>query len=152
AKELAYILADSGTKVCLTDAFFAPVIAQVRDEVGLERVVLIGGGDVPHDDSYEDLLAAAAPEGPDEPEEDDPVILMHTGGTTGPPKGVLLDQRAELLNLYHVAMAWRISSDEVYLHQTPMFHAASMGGIVGVPAEGGTSVIVGLFDPVAVMD
>src|SRR5207247_6509148 len=65
---------------------------------------------------------------------------------------VLLDHRAEMLNLYHVALAWRITSDEVYLHQTPMFHAASMGGIIGVPAEGGLSVILPLFDPVGVMD
>ena len=152
AKELAFILADSGTKVCFTDAFFAKVIDQVRDEVGLEHVVLIGDGDAPHDVTYEDVLAAATPTIPDEPEEEDPVILMYTGGTTGMPKGVLLDQRAELLNLYHVSMAWKIASDEVYLHQTPMFHAASMGGIVGVPAQGGTSTIVPLFDPAAVMD
>jgi long-chain acyl-CoA synthetase len=152
AKELAFILGDSGTKVCFTDAFFANVIAQVRDEVGLEQVVLIGDGDAPHDVKYEDVIAAAAPAIPDEPEEDDPVILMYTGGTTGTPKGVLLDQRAELLNLYHVSMAWKIASDEVFLHQTPMFHAASMGGIVGVPAQGGTSVIVPLFDPAGVMD
>jgi len=151
-KELAFILADSGTKVCFTDAFFAKVIEQVREEVGLEHVVLIGGGDAPHDLEYEALLAAATPTLPDEPEEDDSVILMYTGGTTGTPKGVLLDQRAELLNLYHVSMAWKIEPDEVYLHQTPMFHAASMGGIVGVPAQGGTSVIVPLFDPVAVME
>lgn len=152
AKELAFILADSGTKVCFTDAFFANVIAQVREEVGLDHVVLIGDGDAPHDVTYEDLLAAATPTIPDEPDEDDPVILMYTGGTTGTPKGVLLDQRAELLNLYHVSMAWRIAADEVYLHQTPMFHAASMGGIVGVPAQGGTSVIIPLFDPVGVID
>ena len=150
--ELAFILADSGTKVCFTDAFFAKVIDQVREEVGLEHVVLLGAGDVPHDADFEELLAAANPVIPDEPEEQDPVILMYTGGTTGTPKGVLLDQRAELLNLYHVSMAWRIAADEVYLHQTPMFHAASMGGIVGVPAYGGTSVIVPLFDPVGVMD
>ncbi len=150
--ELAFILADSGTKVCFTDAFFAKVIEQVREEVGLEHVVLLGNGDAPHDADYEELLAAATPVIPDEPEEEDPVILMYTGGTTGTPKGVLLDQRAELLNLYHVSMAWRIASDEVYLHQTPMFHAASLGGIVGVPAQGGTSVIVPLFDPVGVMD
>src|SRR4029079_14377511 len=98
------------------------------------------------------ILAAATPSIPDEPDEEDPVVLMYTGGTTGTPKGVLLDHRAEMLNLYHVALAWRISSNEVYLHQTPMFHAASMGGIVGVPAEGGQSVIVPLFDPVVVMD
>ena len=45
---------------------------------------------------------SATPALPDEPEEDDPVVLMYTGGTTGLPKGVLLDQRAEMLNLYHV--------------------------------------------------
>jgi long-chain acyl-CoA synthetase len=151
-KELAYILADSGTKVCFTDAYFGNVIEQVREEVGLEHVVMMGSGEAAHDADYEELLAAASPVIPDEPEEDDPVILMYTGGTTGLPKGVLLEQRAELLNLYHVALAWQIAPDEVYLHQTPMFHAASMGGIVGVPALCGTSVIVPLFDPVAVMD
>ena len=138
--------------MCFTDAFFASVIEQVRDEVGLDHVVIMGAGDAPHDLDYEELLGAAKPVIPDEPDEDDPVVLMYTGGTTGTPKGVLLDHRAEMLNLYHVALAWRITSDEVYLHQTPMFHAASMGGIVGVPAEGGLSVIVPLFDPVGVMD
>ena len=152
AKELAFILADSDSKVCFTDAFFASVIEQVRGEVGLDHVVMLGSGDAPHDLDYEEILAAATPTIPDEPNEEDPVVLMYTGGTTGTPKGVLLDHRAEMLNLYHVALAWRITSDEVYLHQTPMFHAASMGGIIGVPAEGGLSVILPLFDPVGVMD
>jgi acyl-CoA synthetase (AMP-forming)/AMP-acid ligase II len=151
-KELGFILADSGTKVCFTDAFFAPVINRVREEAGLEHIVMIGDGDAPHDAGYEAVLAAATPALPDEPDEDDPVILMYTGGTTGTPKGVLLDHRAEMLNMYHVAMAWRIGESEVFLHQTPMFHAASMSGIVGVPAVGGVSVCVPLFDPVAVMD
>ena len=152
AKELAFILADSGTKVCFTDSFFGGVIAQVREEVGLQHVVLMGEGDTPHDAGYEGLLAAATPAIPDEPAENDPAILMYTGGTTGTPKGVLLDQRATMLNLYHVALDWRIASDEVYLHQTPMFHVASMGGIVGVPALGATSAMVPMFDPAAVMD
>ena len=77
---------------------------------------------------------------------------MYTGGTTGLPKGVLLDHRAELLNLYHVAMQWRFDEHFVYLHQTPMFHAASMGGVLGLPATGGTSVFVPLFEPGQVMD
>src|SRR5207344_1694651 len=71
AKELAFILADSGTKVCFTDAFFAGVIDQVRKEAGLEHVVMIGSGDAPHDADYEDLLAAATPVIPEEPEEED---------------------------------------------------------------------------------
>lgn len=151
-RELEYILADSGTKVCFTDQFFAPVIDRVRAAAGIEHVVMIGAGDAPHDVAYEDLLAGATPAIPDEPEEDDPVVLMYTGGTTGLPKGVLLDQRAEMLNLYHVLQVWRFSPSDVFLHQTPMFHAASMGGMLGVPAQGGASVFLSLFDPARVLE
>jgi long-chain acyl-CoA synthetase len=151
-KELAFILGDSGTKVCFVDAPFAPLIDAVKDEAGSERVVLIGEGDVPHDLTIEDVVAAGKPVVPDEPDEDDPVVLMYTGGTTGLPKGVLLDQRAEMLNMYHVAVRWGLREEFVYLHQTPMFHAASMGGILGIPASGGLSTFVPLFDPKAVLD
>jgi long-chain acyl-CoA synthetase len=151
-KELAFILGDSGTKVCFVDAPFAELIDSVKDEAGIERVVLVGEGDVPHDLTIEDLIGAGKPVVPDEPDEDDPVVLMYTGGTTGLPKGVLLDHRAEMLNMYHVAIRWNLDDSFVYLHQTPMFHAASMGGVLGIPALGGTSTFVPLFDPKAVLD
>ena len=76
---------------------------------------------------------------------------MYTGGTTGLPKGALLDQRAEMLNLYHIAMTVDLAPGRVYLHHIPMFHAASMGGILGIPAIGGVSVFQPLFEPEAVM-
>ncbi len=150
-KELAYVLKDSGTKVCFVDAWFAGLIDSVRAEAGLEKVVLVGNGDVPHDLKYDELLAAHDPVIPDEGEETDPVVLMYTGGTTGLPKGVLLDQRAEILNAYHVMMTLQFGRDSVNLMQTPMFHAASMFSVLGGPAKGAHSVIVPLFDPKAVM-
>jgi long-chain acyl-CoA synthetase len=151
-QELAFILGDSETKVCFTDAPFAPLVDAVRKDAGIEQVVLIGEGDAPHDLRYEELLDAGRPVVPDEPEEDDPVILMYTGGTTGLPKGVLLDQRATMLNMYHVALRWGLDDSFVYLHQTPMFHVASMGGILGIPAAGGSSTFVPMFEPKAVLD
>ena len=151
AQELTHILTDSATKVCFVDQLFAPLVDAVRSQTAVEKVVLIGGGDVPHDLAYDELLAAGSADTPPEPNEDDPVVLMYTGGTTGLPKGVLLDQRAQMLNLYHVTMAWSFDHNYVYLHQTPMFHAASMGGILGVPAAGGVSTFVPAFEPGAVM-
>ena len=151
--ELEFILRDSGTQVVFTDAFFAPLIDKVRSRATIGRVVLIGAGDVPHDVAYEDVVAAGVPEVPEEPEEDDPVILMYTGGTTGTPKGVLIDSRAAMLDMYKIGMRFPFEQGlHVYLHQTPMFHAASFGGVLVVPAGGGATTYVGLFEPAAVLD
>ncbi len=155
-KELDYILRDSGSEVIFVDAFFAGLVAQAmemsEEPTSIRHVVLIGEGDVPHDIGYEDLLASVEPRVPDEPEEEDQVVLMYTGGTTGLPKGVVLDNRAEVLNLYHVGMVVGFDPEAVYLHQTPMFHAASMGGILGTPTTGGSSVFMPLFDPGQALD
>jgi long-chain acyl-CoA synthetase len=149
SKELEYILRDSGSKVCFVDAAFAPVIAEVQAAAGVEHVVLIGDGDVPHDHKLEHLLEAVTPKIPQEPEEDDPVLLMYTGGTTGLPKGVLMDQRGEILNFYHVKMVFPIDESAIYLQQIPMFHAGSMVAILGIPL-GATTVLMPMFDPAQV--
>jgi long-chain acyl-CoA synthetase len=151
-KELEFILSDSGCQVCFADGFFGAAIDKVRDAAGLEKLVLIGAGDVPHDLAYEDMVSAGQARMPPEPDEDAAGILMYTGGTTGLPKGVVLDHRALMLDVYKVATRWVMNEDYVYLHQTPMFHAASLGGILAVPGTGGVSASVPLFTPDSVID
>ncbi len=158
AAELAYVLHDSGTTVIFTDPVFATLIQKARDEEGakVDKLVIIGGtgDDVNGRDTiaYEDLMAAATPVMPSEPDEQDPVILMYTGGTTGLPKGALLDQRAEVLNLYHVGLQIGLSEKRRFLFQSPMFHAAVVAGVIGIPASGAVSVTIPLFDPELVLD
>src|SRR3954454_4023961 len=55
-KELEFILQDSETTVCFVDQFFAPLVEKVRGETSIDKVVLIGGGDVAHDLSYDAVL------------------------------------------------------------------------------------------------
>jgi long-chain acyl-CoA synthetase len=160
AAELAYVLHDSGTTVIFTDPVFASLIERARDEEGakIDKLVVIGGSAedlVRLGDStvaYEDLVAAGEPVMPPEPEEDDPVILMYTGGTTGLPKGALLEQRAEVLNVYHVGLQIGLPENRRFLFQSPMFHAAVVAGVLGIPASGGASVSIPLFDPELVLD
>jgi len=154
--ELAYIIKDSASEVVFTDFMFAPLVAAARKEMGaddpIRKVVLIGAGDVPHDVTYEALLADASPVMCAEPAETDPVVLMYTGGTTGLPKGVLIEHRAEILNVYHGSMTIPDLRVETYLMQTPMFHAASMVGILASGFHGGRIVFIPLFNPDQVLD
>ncbi len=151
-KELEFILQDSGTKVCFVDAFFAPLIDRVRAATSIEKVILIGSGDVPHDFDYESVLASGRNVIPEEPEEDDAAVLMYTGGTTGLPKGVVIDHRAAILDMYKIAARFPFDHTSVYMHQTPMFHAASFGGVLTIPAIGATTTYVPMFDPVRVLE
>ena len=159
--ELAYVLADSGTNVVFTDPVFGPLIDQARRSEGakVDHIVVIGSSDddgftghVEGTVAYEELLAASEASLPQEPREDDAAVLMYTGGTTGLPKGALLSQRAEALNLYHVGLEIGLAEERRFLFQSPMFHAAVVAGVVGIPASGATSVSVPLFDPGLVLD
>ena len=154
-KELDYIVRDSGTEVAFVDKTFAPAFALAMAIAGdastIRHTVLIDGPgddtDAPCDFRYEDLIAGSEPMLPDEPEETDPVVLMYTGGTTGLPKGVLCNQRAEILNTYHAVMRFPQLSEGTALLQTPIFHAASMVGVIATQTFGGKLVLMPMFDP-----
>ena len=158
--ELAYVLNDSDARVVFTDPVFATLLDRARDEEGakIDKLVIIGGevgdGITGRDGDtlgYEELLAAGEPVMPPEPEEDDAAVLMYTGGTTGLPKGALLQQRAEVLNVYHVLFEIGLREERRFLFQSPMFHAAVVAGVLGIPASGATSVAIPLFDPELVL-
>src|SRR5664280_2281304 len=158
--ELAYVLNDSDARVVFTDPVFASLLDRARDEEGakIDKLVIIGGevgdGITGRDGDtlgYEELLAAGEPVMPPEPEEDDAAVLMYTGGTTGLPKGALLQQRAEVLNVYHVLFEIGLREERRFLFQSPMFHAAVVAGVLGIPASGATSVTIPLFDPELVL-
>ena len=158
APELAYVLNDSGSSMVFTDPVFGPLLDRAREEgARIDKIITIGesGGTAGNGDDrlgYEELLAAGEPIIPPEPEEDDAAVLMYTGGTTGFPKGALLEQRAEVLNVYHVLAEIGIREDRRFLFQSPMFHAALVAGVLGIPATGATSVTIPLFDPRLVVD
>lgn len=153
-EELVYILNDSQTAALFVDATYATVVHQLRPRLPhLRSVVLVGPGDGPHDLHYDDILARHSPTTlPAEPADDAPAVLMYTGGTTGLPKGVVLDQRAIALVTYRSQMSMLIAPGWRYLAFMPLFHVASIMTWALLIPTGGCVVLMPAFDPVGVMN
>jgi len=89
--EIAYLLADAGAVVVVTEPAFADAVAEAVDRVGTGRpggrrpaVLEVGA-------AYEAALAGGDPDGrwrARTPSGDD-LVFLYTGGTTGMPKGVM---------------------------------------------------------------
>jgi fatty-acyl-CoA synthase len=94
ADELRHVLADSRAAAIVVHSCFAPTLAEVRAGLPDLRVVLQVPDHSGHEllagaQWYADALAASHAERPAVRWNPDDLYVLYTGGTTGPPKGVL---------------------------------------------------------------
>lgn len=99
-------------------------------------------------DTIDEADTVRAPADPEQP-----VMLQYTSGTTGTPKGVLLRHRS-LVNVAKLTLETAgIPPGAVTVNPLPMFHtAACVVGTLGPLWVGGTEVLVGRFEPTALLD
>lgn len=141
--ELAWVLNKSRTQVLIFDAAFAEKVAAIRGACpGIQHFICIGeSADAP---SFSALLATASTEPPMvRLDERDAFCMTYTGGTTGRPKGVLMNHRARAITAHTVVVEEHLTAEDVVGIVTPLFHVAALN-IMFQPAVliGATSVFV----------
>ena len=146
-REVAYILGNSGTRLCITDEGHADGIESVRGEVPGLTAPLVAGSD-----DWRAMLGHN-PEGPAAARPDDPAWLFYTSGTTGRPKGATITHRNLLMmTLSYFADLNQITPDDCVLHAAPLSHGS---GLYALPfiAKGASNVIPesGGFEPAEVL-
>jgi fatty-acyl-CoA synthase len=149
--ELAFNFSDSGSETLIFDAEFARVVAQVKEQAAIKRMIVLGSRAGLEADAYEELLARQSD---DEPTVDQAVgldtahIIMYTAGTTGRPKGAVLSQGASFWNAINLTLDMNFTPDDRNLSVLPMFHIGGIG-LFTLPVlyMGGTVVIQRTFDP-----
>ncbi len=93
-------------------------------------------------------LDGPAPAPPEAPAPDDPLFVLYTSGTTGPPKGAVVTHRNAAFDLDALADAWGWTDRDVLVHALPLFHVHGLIlGVLGPLRVGGRLLMVPRFTP-----
>jgi fatty-acyl-CoA synthase len=78
---------------------------------------------------------------------EDPWVICYTGGTTGLPKGAILNYRSMTWNSINTVMSWGLRPDDIVPHFMPMFHTGGINVmLLPVVHIGGTTIFCKEFD------
>lgn len=78
---------------------------------------------------------------------EDPWVICYTGGTTGLPKGAILSYRAITANAVNTIISWELSSSDVTILNSPLFHSGGLNVFTApLVYAGGTSIVCQEFD------
>ncbi len=152
APEWSFILADAGAVLLFAQGELADAIDPVRGELpAIKRAIAIGTAPAGWEEW--DAFLAGHPETPlaRAVADDDDLYQMYTSGTTGHPKGAVVQQRAVCENAVQFGTVVAITPGERALVVTPYYHAAATIMTFVTVRAGGTLVIHEDFVPAEVV-
>jgi fatty-acyl-CoA synthase len=145
SEEVAYALGDSGAEIVVVQEDTASAVAAALDLLEGERprVISVDGPGADYD-AWRDAAYSLDPH-PVRPE--DPVSIVYTSGTTGPPKGAVLTHGGVLSNVENYLADWDLRRDDATLVVNPIFHVVLYILTVPLLYKGGKVVLMEDFDP-----
>jgi len=146
--ELEFILRDCAPAVLVVGRAREGVVAALTSEARPGEVLALGAAaELP---SYDEALAGAAE--PAAPPLDPGLIatILYTSGTTGRPKGAMIDRSGFSARVLINSVELRVRADDVHLAVLPMFHIAAFLTYAHV-ANGATLAMLEEFSPEAAL-
>ncbi len=147
--EWAYIVNDAGPRVLLAAGPYRDAVDALRPDLpSVERFVSLDPSPPAGWEDYGGWVAGqpATPPGHEVAGSDD-VCQMYTSGTTGRPKGAVLQQRAVATNIVQSGLAFGIVPGERCLAAVPLFHAGVVPTAFTPLARGGSLYLLADFTP-----
>jgi fatty-acyl-CoA synthase len=149
-RELEGIVNDVEPRVLLYSQEFVEQVDELRPSLrSLEHFVSLdavkGGGDWDWTAERERWPETQPPQL--ELDWEDPWVICYTGGSTGLPKGAILNYRCITANAVNTIVSWGLGPDDVVPLNMPLFHTGGMN-VLTMPLVyvGGASIVCAAFD------
>lgn len=149
-KEMAYQVNDAGLGVVIADAAHTGQARDLSDRCPVLRRLVTTGPALDGFGEYEKALASAEPAPDVRAAGDALVAILYTGGTTGEPKGVMISAGQLITSATGTLATAGTPQAHRFLHTSPLYHLASLAGVVQQVILGSSHFILGDFDTEAV--
>jgi acyl-CoA synthetase (AMP-forming)/AMP-acid ligase II len=145
--ELRFILDDCTPRVLLGGRTEGQRVRSLGRAAGIAHVAVFGDSE-----NYEDLLAGAEPDPAADPGDPSLIaLILYTSGTTGRPKGAMIDRQAFTARVLVNCAELRVDVTDRHLAALPMFHIAAFLAYAHT-LVGATVVMLPEFSPAGCLD
>ncbi len=143
--ELAYIVGDSAPRVLIGGRGEDSRISALGKEHGLRLLGLGSGREAGAVEAYDDFLSAGVADPEADPLDADlTTTFLYTSGTTGRPKGAMIDRSGMMARVFVNALEMEARPDDRFLHSLPMFHIGAFL-TYAILFRGGATVMLRTF-------
>lgn len=154
--ELKQLIISETPKVVFYEDIFSENVQGLKDESLVDYfVTLTNSNNETEDLEYDILLKTSIDAEVSCPNLDleDIHLIIHTGGTTGLPKGGMLSHRCELFNAFNEICTWGIHHEERTLLLLPLFHTGGWNLMLLPFLHAGATVFINRqFDPLTTLN
>ena len=151
AEELTQLMTNEQPKVLIYEGIYADTAAKLAANGVMEQFVVLAGDPNPLGHPvYDELLESGDASAVSCPElqMEDIHLIIHTGGTTGLPKGGLISHKGEIFNSFSEICTWGLRYDDKALILLPLFHTGGWN-LLTLPLLhcGATIYLARAYDP-----
>ena len=144
--ELEYILNDSKPMCLIYSVEFKDIAQELIKDCGIKNSLMIEENNFGSE--YEQAISENNNFETVESNHDDLIMLMYTSGTTGHPKGAMINHQMQFFNTVNLGATARITDKTIQLVVLPLFHTGGMNCYANpILHNGGQIVLMKEFDP-----